>query len=504
MWLGKNIGNENKISKHQNNNVYEKVMVYEGGHLSEEDVISLNDGNYVTDAIILFFINILRKMRMDNMVNNKIKIVDPSVAHLMKTSRCLDTIANQKNEEKLNEYDWVMYPVNNDAPEGNGGTHWSLLVYRKRDNKFLHLDPIRGLNKKHAVELMLKIQDVEMIESDGYGPQFVEIPCEKQKNGFDCGPFVMIFMDTILENIERGREFDDDKYVSLNAEDIRENLRYTINKEIEKQSGKKVRNENEKKKADDETTISKEDERKEKSQEKRNDGNGDRRDSVIIDSIVNKIANKLDNTNLRNNNNSRNFNEPNSGLSRRDYTIQNADTGNAGLGNRTKDNKDKSDGRTINRNNGQKCKYFINDLCKYGRLCRYRHTIVCRNWKRNGNCGSDCGFDHPEPCMDHLRGTCQRRSCWYLHILERTYPKRDTQREKTTSTNKQQKHKEGSEEQKQKQIFRSGPNKRQEKQKEEESEENRSTHQQSINMVMVAMETLQKGIEQILLHTTKH
>ena len=174
-------------------------------------------------------------------------------------------------------------------------------------------------------------------------------------------------------------------------------------------------------------------------------------------------------------------------------------------GNRTKDNSDKPDRRTINRNNGNKCKYFINELCKYGRLCRYRHTIICRNWKRNGSCGSDrCTFDHPEPCMDHLRGSCQRRSCWYLHILERTNPKRETQQEKTTSTNKQLKHKEGSKEQKQNQIFRSGPNKRQEIQKKGESEELKPTHQQSINMVMVAMETLQKGIEQILLHTTKH
>ena len=88
--------------------------------------------------------------------------------------------------------------------------------------------------------------------------------------------------------------------------------------------------------------------------------------------------------------------------------------------------------------------------------------------------------------------------------MERTYPKRDTQQEKTTSTNKQQKHKEGSEEQKQNQIFRSGPNERQEIQKEEESEELRPTHQQSINMVMVAMETLQKGIEQILLQKGLH
>merc|ERR1711913_160339 len=209
-------------------------------------------------------------------------------------SRCLDTIANQKNEEKLNEYDWVMYPVNNDAPEGNGGTHWSLLVYRKRDNKFLHFDPIRELNNKHAVELMLKIQDAEMIKSDGYGPQFVEILCEKQKNGFDCGPFVMIFIDTILENIEKGREFDDDTYVSLNAEDIREDLRDIINKEAEKQSGKNVKKENEKKKAEDETSIPKENEGKEKSKDKRNDRNDDRRDSVIIDNIVNRILNKPD------------------------------------------------------------------------------------------------------------------------------------------------------------------------------------------------------------------
>ena len=106
--------------------------------------------------------------------------------------------------------------------------------------------------------------------------------------------------------------------------------------------------------------------------------------------------------------------------------------------------------------------------------------------------------------MNHLRGTCQRRSCWYLHTLERTYPKRDTQQEKTTSTKKQQKHKEGSEEQKQKQNFRSGPNERQKIQKEEEPEEHRSTHQQSINLMMVAIETLQRSIEQILLQTKKH
>ena len=69
--------------------------------------------------------------------------------------------------------------------------------------------------------------------------------------------------------------------------------------------------------------------------------------------------------------------------------------------------------------------------------------------------------------------------------------------------NRQQKHKEGSEEQKEKQIFRSGPNERNKIQKKEESEEERSTHQQSINLMLVAMETLKKGLEQ-LLQTKNH
>ena len=67
--------------------------------------------------------------------------------------------------------------------------------------------------------------------------------------------------------------------------------------------------------------------------------------------------------------------------------------------------------------------------------------------------------------------------------------------------NKHQKHEEGSEEQKKKQIFRSGPNEGNKIQKKEESDEERSTNQQSINLMLVAMESLKKGLEQLLLQT---
>ena len=418
MWLGQKIGNKDKISKYQNKE-FKKLLVYEGGHLTEEDVISLNYGNYVTDAILLFFINKLRRMRMDSMVRNKIKIVDPSVAHLMKNSTCLNTITKQKNEERLNEYDWVMYPVNNDAPDGNGGTHWSLLVYRKRDNKLLHFDPIKGLNKKHAIELMLKIQDEEMIDSDGYGPQFVEIPCEKQKNGFDCGPFVMIFMQTILENIVKGREADNDKFVIYKVDEMRETLRNIINDEMKKKNtGKNETKKEEKGKDEEKTSIQKEKERKEKSRDKRNDSDEGRRYDEAVDIILNKISNKLDNSNIRmkmddrsmerkrdeiSNKNSYNYNEPNIRGNKREYNIPNADTRNDKIGGQQR----------------KPCYNHFNTMCYYGLNCRFDHPRICESWKEMGSCpgvNGSCKKPHPMLCRsfgDQVE--CQRRYCKFLH-----------------------------------------------------------------------------------------
>ena len=149
---------------------------------------------------------------------------------------------------------------------------------------------------------MLKIQDEKIIDSEGYGPQFVEIPCEKQKNGFDCGPFIMIFMQTILENIVKGREADNDKYVIYKVDEMRETLRNIINDEMKKENtGKNETKKDEKRKDEEKTSIQKqkEKERKEKSRDKRNDSDEGRRYDEVVDIILNKISNKLDNSNIR-------------------------------------------------------------------------------------------------------------------------------------------------------------------------------------------------------------
>ena len=174
--------------------------------------------------------------------------------------------------------------------------------------------------------------------------------------------------------------------------------------------------------------------------------------------------------------------------------------------NNNKDSRERQDRNLSIKDRGRDCRYYMNDSCRYGKLCRYTHREVCRGWKINGKCGKGkCTFDHPEPCMHHLKGTCQRRSCWYLHTLERTDPKREMQQEKPTPIQKQQEHDEVSRKKYNVKNFWKEQNQGQEIQKKKTPEEEKTnTQQQSIDLIMGAMESLKKGLELILTQTEKH
>ena len=174
--------------------------------------------------------------------------------------------------------------------------------------------------------------------------------------------------------------------------------------------------------------------------------------------------------------------------------------------NNNKDSRERQDKNLSSKDRSMDCRYYINDSCRYGKRCRYKHRVVCRSWKINGQCGKDiCTFEHPEPCIHYLKGTCQRRSCWYLHTLGKPDPKYEIQQEKQTPMQKQQEHNEVSRKKYHVQNFWEGQNRGQEIQKKKTAEEKKATtQQQSIDMIMGAMESLTKGLELILAQTEKH
>ena len=100
-----------------------------GANLNQADIESLKDKGYVTDEIILFFMEAFLEY-MKSQTSDKISVVGPNVAHLMQKHYDKREIEVQKKGLNLKEHDWVIFPINDkDDPEkGDGGTHWSLIV----------------------------------------------------------------------------------------------------------------------------------------------------------------------------------------------------------------------------------------------------------------------------------------------------------------------------------------------------------------------------------------
>ena len=114
-------------------------------NLYPEDLESTNDSKHITDGGIQFYVQSLWESLEEDMKNKKVKIVSPSASYYIQKHDSKKEIRKMIDDWELNKYEWVIYPINNKKDvETDGGTHWSLLVYRKIDNTYLHFDPIHS------------------------------------------------------------------------------------------------------------------------------------------------------------------------------------------------------------------------------------------------------------------------------------------------------------------------------------------------------------------------
>ena len=73
---------------------------------------------------------------------------------------------------------------------GEGGSHWSVLLYNKKENKFFHHDSIANTNKDHAVTMAKKIKSI----NKEINSTVIEIPSPQQNNGYDCGIYALLYI----------------------------------------------------------------------------------------------------------------------------------------------------------------------------------------------------------------------------------------------------------------------------------------------------------------------
>ena len=138
--------------------------------MADTDKKSLNPGQWLTDRIISYAINkIKEEEEIGKIINGKdVQYIDPCVVHLIGRFSNVETCREIIEETKMKDSKITFFPLNNNTEKDReGGSHWSVLVYRKlsRKGEFLHFDPIKGMNETAAQEMLNKLNKIEKIHS---------------------------------------------------------------------------------------------------------------------------------------------------------------------------------------------------------------------------------------------------------------------------------------------------------------------------------------------------
>ena len=408
---------DNEIKKkHGGNDISNKSLIsLNGTNLCKEDIESLNDGKYVTDQVIEFYMQSCMQSYEGHTEANKrrerIKIIGPAMTYLLQKEDSKSAIKQHKKELNLNNHEWVIYTINNnsDPEKGDGGTHWSLLIYRKKDNKYIYFDSVKEVNLKHAKELITNLAvDNESFGINGDLPTYKVAKCKQQNNSFDCGIYVMAYMSVIISNIIGGREIEDDRFIQFETEEMRELIQVAIQEAIDvKEAGEEVPNIIDV--INEMYFVGRNYRNGKKEQEARKPRDAPNR--------VNKESSKWDHKDSKYSQNKNNFEHKN--IIRR---------------NNEKD-EEKSSRSDMRNSPREKCWFYMNRSCKFGNYCRREHPEICKMWQENGRCeniNDTCTLPHPTICISHSkREICFRRNCGLVHPKNRVQTNQRPQERRT-------------------------------------------------------------------------
>lgn len=170
------------------------ILSYHDSLIHESDLRLLEGRNWLNDSLISFW---FEHLQHDIFLGRpRLLFVSPEVTQLIKMGDAkelpifLDPLGARYK-------DYIFLPVNDHSSLiASGGSHWSLLVYSRSNNKWYHFDSQRGANYRDARCLVDRIngylsRDVSAVLTDAQ--------CTQQDNSYDCGAFVMIYAERAAE-----------------------------------------------------------------------------------------------------------------------------------------------------------------------------------------------------------------------------------------------------------------------------------------------------------------
>lgn len=194
--------------------------------LDDDDVGTLRPGQWLNDQVIAYQFERLQQCRqgalqvLEPSLSFTASIVDAATLHEM---LCVPRTRNTTPLSKvLADAELVLIPVNNntDADMPNGGSHWSLLVFRRQIKgdggcRFEHYDSCTGANNSLARNIAGKLVHTLAPKSKGT-IRVVHMRTPQQVNGFDCGMYVLAIGAILCKAFDAGNKSS----VSLDLEAV--------------------------------------------------------------------------------------------------------------------------------------------------------------------------------------------------------------------------------------------------------------------------------------------
>jgi Ulp1 family protease len=168
----------------------ERLIVYKDTQIYTRDLNTLSDDAWVGDMIIAFQMRLLEAKYPDS---DTVFILPPTVKFIQTFP--LDTVRESLDLLNLQNASCVFLPLADIDRFGRGATHWSLLsIERTPQLVFNHFDSMGHSNRRpanHLTEIMANYFEVADAE-------VTWLPCPSQGNSYDCGVYVMAYMDMFL------------------------------------------------------------------------------------------------------------------------------------------------------------------------------------------------------------------------------------------------------------------------------------------------------------------
>lgn len=182
------------------------VLSFHDVCVRQSDVHLLTGPFWLNDTLISFCFEYFRNVQFSEKERKiqRICFVTPDVVQLAKFYET-DSLKPIVEPLKWPEHELILFPVNDHSSSSSaGGTHWSLLVYKKSSDSFEHYDSSVGLaNYKVAVQIARLVHPIFCWQKKK--TKVTNVGCPQQRNGYDCGVFLVYFAESVAQNFIQNR-----------------------------------------------------------------------------------------------------------------------------------------------------------------------------------------------------------------------------------------------------------------------------------------------------------